>query len=88
MPKVILQFPEELLKRTDAETKQQKLRSRSAFIRAAVQEKIQRHQKERLDKELEEGYRANAEVMLETAHEFEPLVSELLKQTGATAIKE
>lgn len=53
--KVILQFPRPLLARADAVADVLQT-NRSTFVRVAVEEKIQRFDRARLDEELREGY--------------------------------
>jgi metal-responsive CopG/Arc/MetJ family transcriptional regulator len=46
-------------------------RKRSRFVAEAIVERIERKQKEKLDKELEEGYLANRQQAIAIAEEFE-----------------
>lgn len=46
-------------------------RKRSRFISAAIVERIERRQKEKLEKDLEEGYRATRQEALAISKEFE-----------------
>ncbi len=46
-------------------------RTRSRFISAAIVERIERRQKEKLEKDLEEGYRATRQEALAISKEFE-----------------
>ena len=48
-------------------------RKRSHFIAEAIVERIERRQKEKLEKELEEGYRASRQEALAISKEFETL---------------
>ena len=45
-------------------------RKRSRFIAAAIVERIERRQKEKLEKDLEEGYRATRQEALAISKEF------------------
>ena len=50
-----------------------KPRKRSHFIATAIVERIERRQKEKLEKDLEEGYRATSQEALAISKEFETL---------------
>ena len=48
----------------------------SQFIREAVDEHIAKIEREKMEKQLQEGYLAKAELNIETCREFEPLDGE------------
>lgn len=75
--KVILQFPTPLLDRAD-HLADQLHTNRSAFIRTAVEEKLDRTERERLEEELRAGY-SELSVFRRSAYaELEELVSDSL----------
>ena len=75
--KVIVEFPADLYTETERATRYLSI-SRSSLIRSAVQEYLDRWRNEELEKELAEGYVANASQARETAEEFSHVDSELL----------
>jgi metal-responsive CopG/Arc/MetJ family transcriptional regulator len=77
--KVIVQFPESLLERAEALAESLHT-DRSKLIRAAVEEKLDQLERERLEAELREGYLANAELLVNTNAAFQELATELLNQ--------
>ncbi len=75
--KVIVEFSAALYAETERATAQLSV-SRSSLIRAAVEEYLDKRRREELDKELAEGYIANASQARETAEAFSHVDSELL----------
>lgn len=75
--KVILQVERRLLDRADQVATELQF-NRSRFFRAAVQEKIERFEKDRLDAELREGYQAMSELRLREHRDLEGLTSDML----------
>jgi metal-responsive CopG/Arc/MetJ family transcriptional regulator len=75
--KVIVEFPIGLYIETERMTNELSI-SRSALIRSAVQAFLEQRSREKLEKELAEGYTANALQARQTAKEFSNLDSELL----------
>ncbi len=67
--KVIVEFPDDLLDRTDMAASKVST-SRSAFIRSAVESYLDNARRVKLERDLAEGYQANAERDLEIAAEF------------------
>ena len=82
--KVIVQFPVPLLERTEALANALNT-DRSKLIRTAVEEKIERLERERLEVELRDGYLANADLMMKTYTAFEGIVTEALNQDDEEA---
>ena len=79
--KVILEFPEPLLERTDALARA--LNSdRSKFIRAAVEEKLERLEREQLELALKRAYEVKAKTALELYKDFEQTQIELLSRAS------
>jgi hypothetical protein len=62
-------FPIDLISRFEKENLKLRV-DFSSFVRDAIDEKLKRIKKERLEKELEEGYLANAELDRATCEEF------------------
>jgi hypothetical protein len=62
-------FPVDLISRFEKEKKKSGI-DFSHFVRDAIDEKLKRIEKERLEKELKEGYQANAELDRATCEEF------------------
>ena len=69
--KVILQISPSLLKRADHWANQLQT-NRSNFIRVAVEEKAARHERERIGREIQEGFAANAEYYATAIERFAP----------------
>ncbi len=74
--KVIVEFPAALFAETERATRQLSI-NRSTLIRSAVREFLDKWQREELEKQLAEGYVANARVARETAQAFSHVDSEL-----------
>ncbi len=74
--KVIVEFPAALYTETERATIQLSI-NRSTLIRSAVQEYLDRWRRKELEKELAEGYVANAAQARETAQAFSHVDSEL-----------
>jgi len=62
-------FPVDLISRFEEEKRKSGV-DFSNFVRDAVDEKLKQIEKERLEKELKEGYQANAELDRSTCEEF------------------
>jgi len=62
-------FPIDLISRFETESKKLGI-DFSNFVRDAINEKLKKIEKERLEKELEEGYLANADLDRATCEEF------------------
>jgi hypothetical protein len=62
-------FPVDLISRFKKENRKLGV-DFSNFVREAIDEKLKRIEKERLEKELEEGYLANADIDRATCEEF------------------
>ena len=62
-------FPVDLIARFEKENKSSGL-DFSSFVREAIAEKLKKIDKEKLEKELKEGYLANAELDRATCEEF------------------
>ena len=75
--KVIVEFPLELLKSADRAASELSL-NRSSFIRSAVEQFLEMLQKRDLERELAEGYRANAALDRRICEEFAYVDSENL----------
>jgi metal-responsive CopG/Arc/MetJ family transcriptional regulator len=67
--KIIVEFPPELFSRMDHMREEVSV-NRSAFIRSAVEHYIRALERRKLEKELAEGYAANAELDAEITREF------------------
>lgn len=76
--KVIIQFPATLLERTQALADSLHT-DRSKLIRAAVEEKVDRLEREQLEAKLREGYLANSDLLAKTSAAFENVVIDALK---------
>jgi metal-responsive CopG/Arc/MetJ family transcriptional regulator len=74
--KVIAEFPATLYAETEMATTDLSI-NRSTLIRSAVREYLDKWRREELDKELAEGYVANASQARETAEAFSHVDSEL-----------
>jgi metal-responsive CopG/Arc/MetJ family transcriptional regulator len=74
--KVIVELPADLYAETEKATAQLSI-NRSALIRSALQEYLDKWRREQLENELAEGYIANAAQARETAEAFSHLDSEL-----------
>ena len=74
--KVIVEFPATLYTETEKATTELSI-NRSTLIRSAVREYLDKWRREELDKELAEGYVANASQARETAEAFSHVDSEL-----------
>jgi len=68
-------FPTDLISRFENENRKLGV-DFSNFVREAIDEKLKRIEKERLDKELEQGYLANADLDRATCEEFKFVDSE------------
>jgi len=67
--RILIEFPESLLKRADAAA--QKLdKNRSELIRTAVEQLLSEMEKKQFERELAAGYAANAKMTIELAKEF------------------
>jgi len=75
--KVIVDFPADLYAATEKATGQLSI-NRSTLIRSAVGEYLEKLQREELEKQLAEGYIANARQARETAEAFRHVNAELL----------
>jgi metal-responsive CopG/Arc/MetJ family transcriptional regulator len=75
--KIIVDFPSDLYLATEKATSQLSI-NRSTLIRSAVREYLEKLHREELEKQLAEGYIANAAQARETAQAFEQVDSELL----------
>ena len=67
--RVLVEFSESLLKRTDEAAKRMG-NNRSELIRRAVEKLLEAEEKRRLEEELAAGYAANARMSQELAEEF------------------
>lgn len=67
--KVVIDFPEPLLRETD-EAVEALSTNRSKLIRLAVEQYLETLRRKRLEEQLAEGYRANAERDRQIAEEF------------------
>jgi metal-responsive CopG/Arc/MetJ family transcriptional regulator len=74
--KIIVEFPATLYTETEKATTELSI-NRSTLIRCAVREYLDKLRREELDKELAEGYVANASQARETAEAFSHVDSEL-----------
>jgi metal-responsive CopG/Arc/MetJ family transcriptional regulator len=74
--KVIVELPASLYAETEKATTQLSI-SRSVLIRSALQEYLDKWRREELEKELAEGYIANASQARETAEAFVHVDAEL-----------
>lgn len=74
--KVIVELPAGLYAETEKATAQLSI-NRSALIRSALQEYLDKWRREKLEKELAEGYVANASQARETAEAFSHVDSEM-----------
>lgn len=68
--RVLIEFPAEALRQAEAAARAQGV-SRSEFIRAAVEGRLQAIAEEEFERELEESYKANAEFNRMIMKEFE-----------------
>jgi len=68
--RVVVEFPEKLLDRAERVTKELSI-SRSDLVRQAVEQFIESSERAKLEKELAEGYEANAKLDRTIAAEFE-----------------
>jgi metal-responsive CopG/Arc/MetJ family transcriptional regulator len=75
--KVIVEFPATLYAETERATTELSI-NRSTLIRSAVREYLDKWHREELEKELAEGYSANASQARETAEAFSHVDSKLL----------
>jgi metal-responsive CopG/Arc/MetJ family transcriptional regulator len=75
--KVIVELPAALYARTEKATSQLSV-NRSALIRSALQEYLDKWQRQQLESDLAEGYIANAAQAREVAEDFSYVDSELL----------
>ncbi len=73
--RVLVEFPENLLKRADEVAQEMKM-SRSELIRTAVESRIQEIELKRFEQQLAEGYLANAEMNLALLEEFKHVDNE------------
>lgn len=67
--RILLEFPSTLLQRADHAAEEMNA-NRSELVRTAVEELLDRRDRERLEAELAEAYTANAAMNLELAKEF------------------
>jgi metal-responsive CopG/Arc/MetJ family transcriptional regulator len=67
--RVLVEFSESLLKRTDAAARRME-KNRSELIRTAVERLLEAEEKQRLEMELAAGYAANAQMNQELSEEF------------------
>jgi hypothetical protein len=67
--KVIIEFPEDLLERTEAAASELST-DRSKFIRRAVEKFLAGLERHKLERELAEAYTANANLALRVSEEF------------------
>jgi metal-responsive CopG/Arc/MetJ family transcriptional regulator len=74
--KVIVELPASLYAETEKATTQLSI-NRSVLIRSALQEYLDKWRREKLEKELAEGYIANASQARETAEAFAHVDAEL-----------
>ena len=75
--KVIVEFPAALYEETQRAVKELSVK-RSVLIRDAVHEYLRRLQRQKLARELAEGYRANAELNQRISEEFRHVDAENL----------
>jgi metal-responsive CopG/Arc/MetJ family transcriptional regulator len=75
--KIIVELPAQLYAEAEKLTEQLST-NRSALIRSALQEYLEKWRRQELENELAEGYIANASQALETAEDFIHVDSELL----------
>jgi metal-responsive CopG/Arc/MetJ family transcriptional regulator len=75
--KIIVELPAQLYAEAEKVTEQLST-NRSALIRSALQEYLEKWRRQELENELAEGYIANAYQALETAEDFIHVDSELL----------
>ncbi len=75
--RVMIEFPEDLLRRTD-QIAEQLVSSRSAVVRSAVEEYLKAVYRRQLDELLAEGYRANAALSQQISEEFSHVDAENL----------
>jgi Arc/MetJ-type ribon-helix-helix transcriptional regulator len=68
--RILIEFPAAALRRADAAARAEGV-SRSEFIRAAVEERLEALTMAEFERELEESYKANAEFNLQILKEFE-----------------
>ncbi len=74
--RVLVEFPENLLKRADEVAREMKM-SRSELIRSAVEQRLKEIEIKKFEQELAEGYIANAEMNLALVEEFKHVDSEV-----------
>jgi predicted transcriptional regulator len=67
--RILIEFSESLLKRTD-EVASRMEKSRSELIRTAVENLLEMEEKQRFEQQLASAYAANAKLSLELAEEF------------------
>lgn len=70
--RVVVEFPEQLLERAERATHELSI-SRSQLIRQAVEQFIETSDRAKLEKELADGYTANAGLDRTIAEEFAPV---------------
>ncbi len=75
--KIIIDFPAALYAETEAATATLAI-NRSTLIRSAVEDFLHKLRRDKLEKELAEGYIANAAQARQTAEDFSHLDTELL----------
>jgi metal-responsive CopG/Arc/MetJ family transcriptional regulator len=73
--RVLVEFPENLLKRADEVAEEMKM-SRSELIRTALERRIQEFRTEKFEQELAEGYLVNAEMNRDLVEEFKHVDNE------------
>ncbi|MFT4113313.1 ribbon-helix-helix protein, CopG family [Silvibacterium sp.] len=73
--RVLIEFPASLLKKADQAAAAQS-RNRSEFIRRAVEQAVEAIERRAFEEELAAAYRANSELGLEVAGDFEHIDQE------------
>jgi metal-responsive CopG/Arc/MetJ family transcriptional regulator len=68
--RVLIEFPVAALRRADKAARAEGV-SRSEFIRSAVEQRLEEMDAAEFERELEEAYKANAQMNLEILKEFE-----------------
>jgi len=76
--RVLIEFPSTALRRADEAARAEGV-SRSEFIRAAVEKRLEAITEAQFERELEESYKANAEFNLQILKEFEHVDREAWK---------
>jgi metal-responsive CopG/Arc/MetJ family transcriptional regulator len=81
MVKVSSDFPQSLLERADKAIEELHV-SRSELVRAAVEDFLTRRERQRVEKEIEEYFRANADFEKQVMQEFQPVDTDSLAYVG------